>query len=573
MKKNVLKVFVSALMVMVAVMNTGCSNEASLANDAQQEQAATEGTELSFNFDLAGYGKEQSVATRGVAGEAKGRVIASSVSSLGDGLEAYTEVVEDAKPQTRATYTAAPAQNYTILAYKDGQKKGEWVGSYDGSKFTPKAGSSSIQALQPGKYMFYVFSDHLTFKDGKIIIDINKGSINALFNNQEVTILAQKEQQVNFHLVSPYARVRMKINGFSSQAFEGSINGALTYQAAAADDEGGVKATCTIDPAAGTAHYANVTQAGQLKYQHFTNNIEGPQENGVIKTSYIISPEDAGVYFLAQTRLNKLSFQFAPEASGTIYKKPVANRVLPLNLRDVELKIGTSYTISQTIYYSADYLFNDGTVGTLVPNLKEGRTPVALVVDKTRKVCMDITEFGGKQWATSVGVQCKQNEEQNESGLRATIARYDGYDQTWKKGVTNGIPLPNYSCKADKWQCPAFKAMNDLGEVNSNKWYVPGAGEWDSALKYLGITDPAQGFVFGNSVMHSWDGSLGYRLQEVLFYQAGGVPLTEWYWAADDWTTDFKSKAVTVTAGAGGAQFGAARKTDTGAKVRPFINY
>lgn len=573
MKKNVLKVFVSALMVMAAVMNTGCSNEAGLASDVQQEQAATEGTALSFNFDLAGYGKEQSVATRGIAGEAKGRVIASSVSSLGDGLEAYTEVVEDAKPQTRATYTAAPAQNYTILAYKDGQKKGEWVGSYDGSKFTPKAGSSSIQALQPGKYMFYVFSDHLTFKDGKIIIDINKGSINALFNNQEVTILAQKEQQVDFHLWSPYARVRMKINGFSSQAFEGSINGALTYQAAAPTDEGGVKETCTIDPSVPSAVYANVTKAGQLKYQHFTNNIEGPQENGVIKTSYIITPEDAGVYFLAKTRLNKLSFQFAPEASGTIYKKPVANKVLPLNLRDVELKIGTSYTISQTIYYTADYLFSDGTVGTLVPNLKAGRTPVALVVDKTRRVCMDLNEFGGKQWANSVGVKCKESQNQDGNGLRPTIARYDGYDQTWKKGVTIGISFPNISCKADKWECPAFNAMKDLGVVGSNKWYVPGAGEWDSALKYLGITDPAQGFAYGNSVTQTWDDILGYRLQEVLFYQAGGVPLTAWYWTADDWKTDGGKNAVTVTAGAAGAQFGGATKISTEAKVRPFINY
>lgn len=573
MKKNVLKVFVSALMVMAAVVNTGCSNEAGLASDVQQEQAATEGTALSFNFDLAGYGKEQSVATRGVAGEAKGRVIASSVSSLGDGLEAYTEVVEDAKPQTRAGNTAAPSQNYTILAYKDGQKKGEWVGSYDGSKFTPKAGSSSVQVLQPGTYTFFVFSDHLTFKDGKIIIDINKGSVNALFNNQEVTILPQKKQKVDFHLFSPYARVRMKINGFSSQAFEGSINGALKYNAAAANDEGGVKGTCTIDPAAGTAVYANVTQAGQLKYQHFTNNIEGPQENGVIKTSYIITPEDAGVYFLAQTRLNKLSFQFASEASGTIYKKPVANKVLPLNLSDVELAIGTSYTISQTIYYTADYLFNDGTVGTLVPNLKAGRRPVALVVDKTRRVCMNLTEFGGKQWATSVVVKCKESENQDGSGLRPTIARYDGYDQTWKKGVTTGITLPNFSCKADKWQCPAFNAMKDLGEVGSNKWYVPGAGEWDSALKYLGITDPAQGFAYGNSVTQTWDGILGYRLQEVLFYQAGGVPLTAWYWTADDWKTDGGKNAVTVTAGAAGAQFGGATKTNTEAKVRPFINY
>ena len=573
MKKNVLKVFVSALMVIAAVVNTGCSNEAGLASDVQQEQAATEGTELSFNFDLAGYGKEQSVATRGVAGEAKGRVIASSVSSLGDGLEAYTEVVEDAKPQTRAGNTAAPAQNYTILAYKDGQKKGEWVGSYDGSKFTPKAGSSSIQALQPGTYTFFVFSDHLAYKDGKIIIDINKGSVNALFNNQQVTIQAQK-QQVDFHLVSPYARVRMKINGFSSQAFEGSINGALTYQAAAPTDEGGVKETCTIDPSVPSAVYANVTKAGQLKYQHFTNNIEGPQENGVIKTSYIITPEDAGVYFLAKTRLNKLSFQFAPEASGTIYRKAVANKVLPLNLNDVELKIGTSYTISQTIYYTADYLFSDGTVGTLVPNLKAGRTPVALVVDKARRVCMDLNEVKTKQWAKSVGVKCKVHENQDENGLRATIARYDGYDQTWSTSTTNGLGRIHVrSYKAWNDYCPAFYAAYTQGQVSNNKWYVPGAGEWDSALKYLGIPDPAYGFDYSSQVTNSWGGSLGYRLQEVLFYQAGGVPLTGWYWAANDWKTDLESKGVTVTAGADGAHFGGARKTDTEATVRPFINY
>lgn len=572
MKKNVLKVFMSALIVMTAIVNTGCSNETGLANDAQQEQAVTEGTELSFNFDCASYGKEQSVATRGRAVDTKGRVIASTVTSLGDGLEAYTEVVEDAKPQTRATYTPAPAQNYTILAYKDGQKKGEWVGSYDGSKFTPKAGTSSVQGLQPGTYTFYVFSDHLTYKDGKIIIDINKGSVNALFNNLDVTILPQKKQQVDFHLESPYARVRMKINGFSSQAFEGSINGALKYEASDPNDEGGVKGTCTIDPSVPSAVYANATQAGQLKYQHFTNNIEGPQDNGVVKTSYIITPEDAGVYFLGKTSLNKLSFQFASEASGTIYKKPVANKVLPLNLSDVKLETGKSYTILQTIYYTADYLFSDGTVGTLVPNLKVGRTPVALVIDKNRKVCMGLTEIGDKQWATNVNIRCNENENQDESGLRKTIARYDGYNQTWGKRVTTGISFPNISCKADKWECPAFNAMKDLGEVNGNKWYVPGAGEWDSALKYLGITDPAKEFGYGTSVTQTWDDILQYRLQEVLFYQAGGVPLTEWYWTADDWKTDNKHKGVTVIVGPDGAHFGGARKVDH-TKVRPFINY
>lgn len=575
MKKNVLKVFVSALMVMAAVMNTGCSNEASLANDAQQEQAATEGTELSFNFDLAGYGKEQSVATRGVAGEAKGRVIASSVSSLGDGLEAYTEVVEDAKPQTRATYSPAPAQNYTILAYKDGQKKGEWVGSYDGSKFTPKAGSSSVQVLQPGTYTFYVFSDHLTFKDGKIVFGLQNGSINALFNNQQVTILAQKKQKVDFHLVSPYARVRMKINGFSSQAFEGSINGALTYQAAAPTDAGAVKATCTIDPSVLSADYANVTQAGQLKYQHFTNNIEGPQENGVIKTSYIITPEDAGVYFLARTRLNKLSFQFASEASGTIYKKPVANKVLPLNLSDVELEIGTSYTISQTIYYTADYLFSDGIVGTLVPNLKAGRRPVALVVDKSRKVAMALKDVNGlKKWSTNWNLGSETAYDQTPAGLQAAIDKYDGYKETWDPYYTRkaaGHLMVSKRIKARWPEFQAFTAVADFDPVPNKKWHVPGAGEWSLALKKFGIADPTSGF--GNTQLDlPWRGDLGYRLQEILFYQADGTPLNDWYWCANELSNDNRHKALTVTANTSIAHFGAAGKSSS-TLVRPFINY
>lgn len=575
MKKNVLKVFVSALMVITAVVNTGCSNEASLASDAQQEQASTEGTALSFDFDLAGYGKEQSVATRGIAEEAKGRVIASSVSSLGDGLEAYTEVVEDAKPQTRATYTPAPAQNYTILAYKDGQKKGEWVGSYDGSKFTPKAGTSSVQVLQPGKYTFFVFSDHLAYKDGKIIIDINKGSINALFNNQDVTILAQKKQKVDFHLVSPYARVRMKITGFSSQAFEGSINGALKYEAAAANDEGGVKATCTIDPSVPSADYANVTQAGQLKYQHFTNNIEGPQENGVIKTSYVITPEDAGVYFLAQTRLNKLSFQFASEASGTIYKKPVANRVLPLNLSDVELAIGTSYTISQTIYYSADYLFSDGTVGTLVPNLKAGRTPVALVVDKSRKVAMALKDVNGtKAWSTNWNLGSETAYDQTPSGLQSAIDKYDGYQETWDPYYTRkaaGHLMVSKRIKAGWSEFQAFTAVASFDPVPNKKWHVPGAGEWSLALKKFGIADPTSGFGVSQDQL-SWGGDLGYRLQEILFYQAGGTPLNDWYWCANELSNDNRHKALTVTANSNYAHFGAAAKSQQ-TLVRPFINY
>ena len=581
MKKKILNVFAVALVAMAAVVNTGCSNESSLVTDGQPGNAGGDSTLVSFNFALQGFAAEKTVGTRALAAGTDGRVIASSVADAGNGLEVMTEVVEDAKPQTRAgeVLKPAPAQNYTILAYQNGVKKAEWVGRFDGTNFTVNADHSKVQAMKPGMYKFYVFSDHLKYQNGKITFGLANGSINALSNIVDVEIHDQKETQtVSFQLGSPYARVRMRINGFSSQAFEGSINGALKYKANT------IEGTCEIDPAHGTVTYSKATQDGSLSYNHFTNNIEGDNENisngtQAIRTSHIITPEDAGCYFLSGTHLNQLSFQFSSDASGTIYRKPVRNRELPLeNLADAVLETGKSYTITQTIYYKADYLFDDyKTVGSLVPNMKKGLNPVALVVDKDRHICMGLEDVphveGGRQWADNLDFKNIETEDQNINGLINTINRYDGWAQTWDGHTTDGnVGLLWW--KHIKAKNPAFAAFNALKEYKSKKemWYVPGAGEWYSALKYLGIADPTRGFGYSSQEQLEWGDVLGYRLLEVLFYQAGGYPLNDWYWAADDWKTDGRAKAVTVTARSTYAHFGGARKTD-GTQVRPFVNY
>lgn len=581
MKKKILNVFAVALVAMAAVVNTGCSNESSLVTDGQPGNAGGDSTLVSFNFALQGFAAEKTVGTRALAAGTDGRVIASSVADAGNGLEVMTEVVEDAKPQTRAgaVLKPAPAQNYTILAYQDGVKKAEWVGRFDGTNFTVNADHSKVQAMKPGMYKFYVFSDHLKYQNGKITFGLANGSINALSNIVDVEIRNQKvTQTVSFQLGSPYARVRMRINGFSSQAFEGSINGALKYKANT------IPGTCEIDPAHGSATYSQATQDGSLSYNHFTNNIEGDIENisngtQAIRTSHIITPEDAGCYLLSGTHLNQLSFQFSSDASGTIYRKPVRNRELPLeNLTDAILETGKSYTITQTIYYKADYLFDDyKTVGSLVPNMKKGLKPVALVVDKDRKICMGLEDVphvqSGRQWATDLDFKNIETEDQNINGLINTINRYDGWKQTWDMHATDtsvGI-IPKKRTKARNFRFPAFNALENY-KGKTQMWYVPGAGEWHSALKYLGIADPTRGFGYSSQEQLEWGDVLGYRLLEVLFYQAGGYPLNDWYWAADDWKTDGRAKAVTVTARSTYAHFGGAQKTD-GTQVRPFVNY
>ena len=581
MKKKILNVFAVALVAMAAVVNTGCSNESSLVTDGQPGNAGGDSTLVSFNFALQGFAAEKTVGTRALAAGTDGRVIASSVADTGNGLEVMTEVVEDAKPQTRAgeVLKPAPAQNYTILAYQNGVKKAEWVGRFDGTNFTVNADHSKVQAMKPGMYKFYVFSDHLKYQNGKITFGLANGSINALSNIVDVEIHDQKETQtVSFQLGSPYARVRMRINGFSSQAFEGSINGALKYKANT------IEGTCEIDPARGSVTYSKATQDGSLSYNHFTNNIEGDNENisngtQAIRTSHIITPEDAGCYLLSGTHLNQLSFQFSSDASGTIYRKPVRNRELPLeNVADAELETGKSYTITQTIYYKADYLFDDyKTVGSLVPNMKKGLNPVALVVDKDRKICMGLEDVphvkDGRQWADNLDLKNIETEDQNINGLINTINRYDGWKQTWDMYTTDtsaGI-IPKKRTKARNSHFPAFNALENY-KGKPQMWYVPGAGEWHSALKYLGIADPTRGFGYSSQEQLEWGDVLGYRLLEVLFYQAGGYPLNDWYWTADDWKTDERAKAVTVIARSTYAHFGGARKTD-GTQIRPFVNY
>ena len=49
--------------------------------------------------------------------------------------------------------------------------------------------------MQPGKYLFYGFSNHMTFTDGKIVTNLSKGSKFALFSVAEKEIKAQKDAE------------------------------------------------------------------------------------------------------------------------------------------------------------------------------------------------------------------------------------------------------------------------------------------------------------------------------------------------------------------------------------------
>ncbi len=410
---------------MTAVINTSCSNETDLAANGQQEKAGPKGVLISFGLSAEDYGTDNEAATRGVSDAQTGRVIATSTSNLGNGLEVLTEVVEDNAPKTRAGSQAVPKQDYHILAYKNGEKKAEWYGnSKDGRNFINYSQSPKVQYLEPGTYKFYVFShSHMPIKDGKFTTDISKGSRNAYYIEEEKTIPNQKEFKLDFVLKPMFARVRTKLKVYVENGLNGFFNGASTYKA-------GTHYAKSIDPKTGKAEYTPASKDGSFLYGLFDNSIKTVTEgeNNEIKSYYIISSEISGNFFLDGTKLSEVSFEMAADTKATIFGKPAAGIKMPTKLKkDVTLEAGKSYTLVYTMYKLGSYLFSDGTVTSLAEGKSAGKTPVGFVVDEQKRIAIALKNVEGtKKWATSQSQKATTLWTQNEQSLRDGIKEYNG---------------------------------------------------------------------------------------------------------------------------------------------------
>lgn len=562
---------------MTAIINTSCSNETDLVANGQQEKAGPKGVLISFGLSAEDYGTDNEAATRGVSDAQTGRVIATSTSNLGNGLEVLTEVVEDNAPKTRAGSQAVPRQDYRILAYKDGEKKAEWYGnSKDGRNFINYPQSPKVQYLEPGKYKFYVFShSYMSIsKDGKFTTSIEKGSRNAFYVEEEKTIPNQKEYKLEFVLKPMFARVRTKLKVYVEGALNGAFNGASTYKA-------GTPYEKRIDPKTGKAEYTPASEDGRFFYGSFDNSIKTVTEgeNNEIKSYSIITPEIAGNFFLDGTKLSEVSFEIREGIKATIFGKPAGGIKMPTKLKkDVKLEAGKSYTLVYTMYKLGSYLFSDGSVTSLAEGQSAGKTPVGFVVDEQKRIAIALNNAEGKkQWATSKSQRATTLWTQSETGLRDGIKEYNGvnaerggYKETWDPNKTL-----NKEVRTENKGYPAFNAIKEFSPVNGKNWYVPGVGDWALALKLFGIDDPAAGYTASKPQKNPWSKAttqgLGYRYQEIVFNQAGGTPLNSWYWTANQWNAS-NYNAITLTTNAEGACFGGATLI-TSTFVRPFINY
>ena len=568
MKNSFLNVLWVVVMGVTAIVNTSCSNQTDLVANEQQEKAGPEGVLISFGLSAEDYGTDTEVGTRGISNAQSGRVIATSTASLGNDLEVLTEVVEENAPKTRAGSQPVPSQDYWILAYKDGKEVAKWHGnSSNGTNFINYSDSPALRHLQPGTYKFYVYSNsHMNLtSDERLTTGINKGSRNAFYLAKEVTIPDVKKHKLEFVLKPMFARVRTRIKAYSARAFSGNFNGNSVYQQ-------GIPKELYINPATGASTNTTATQEGSFNYGQFKDNPREGRE-GEIPYYYIITPDYTGNFFLEGTKLSQISFEFPAGTGAWLYGKSVSGIKIPTTLnKEVILKAGKSYTLVYTMYKKADYVFkldNNGhtSVGSILAN--KGRTPIALVIDKTKNLAIAIKDLDRPApWVTNNAFRATNLYPQTAEGLAQIVGKYDGQKEAFLSAFTRD----NKGKPTVRGFNPNFTAFNNTSLLSNDDYitrYIPGGGEWDAALKYLGITNPSNGFNASPAVENRWGGDFGYGLQEVLFYQVGGKPLNGTYWGAQEWQNN---KALTVTATSNGAYFGG-MATNSPGLVRPFIQY
>ena len=502
-KKKTTQWLLSFVLLLTATLFTACSNsDSNSAIDEENQPAGPQGSLVSFGITTNKYSEVSRAAQ-----ENEGRVVSSSTENLGNGLEALVEVVETpTKTANTRAVGQAPAGDYTILAYQGTELKQKWEINYksDGT-YTMKDGSNPEKYLAPGSYKFYVFKNQdFELENGNYVAKLENGENEPYLYEGNVTINNQLKTKLTFTLKPYFAKVKFKIKAFSAKfdrasktangmpyteqtPFEGPTNGHFVYNA------NSIPSTMTLNATNGTITPTNNSAAGQTNdFISFTGNIVDGNN------SYISS--NSSMFFLPGTDITKLKFQFKTGIAGTIYKKSIAGKSLKISKPITGgLKSGYEYIVSTTVYYTATYLFSDGTEGTM--GNKGNRTPIALYVGTHNghkfAIALNDAKYpkpgGDGNWYLGPWSRNNSNNATYLYNINTETPKYDGYETTYESNTTwanpSGGKVKAYNPNFDAFYAAAHYSpgVNLTGSIANAKWYLPSWGEWDDAYRTFGF--------------------------------------------------------------------------------------
>ena len=500
-----------------------------------------------FTLTEEPYGEETEVETR--AAEVLPR---TQTVDLGNGIEAEVSIEREQKEAahkaTRATDISN--QHYTITAFKSGAGRvgGTLRGTVSGTgatkTFTPDPGTQHEIELPPGTYTFFCFNDKVS-DDGVFDYSIQQAdAAGALFGYKTETITGN-HYRVNFEMKHQAVRMRFELT---------------TYW-----DIMGIKATASADDGVTSFSYDDL-MSNYVSSRGAVNSPEFSFPNATTEAANYTytSTSDYG-YFLCSF-FNGVHTSSNPKinfTSGSLYGKSLVGKSLPLSgfPRSVLMR-NESYKVKIKLFYSYNYLFQDGSVSTLAVGRKAGKTPVGACTIGQR--AMALHSIGGCAWGPSAS-------QFDNVAHSVNLDDHKGVIWGWELTYHANQSYDHSTIKANATNYPAFyqAAHYNPGVPTSGlgQWYLPSLGEFLDAYSAIGKFDKSSVTGSWSDYTKDWNGKI-YR---VVFVQAGGSPtLGEWCWTSQEYN---QHSAVNCGCTADLIRLSVYTKNRLDNFVRPFIKY
>lgn len=383
MKINRFKVTFILLSLVASVALSGCSNEDNIESQPQEGMA-----KISFKINEKDYEAGEQVAGTRAAAPTK-----PELQDLGNGwmaevsLEPDTTHAKEAKAaeaKTRAIYGPA---HYTIQAYQGGVKKGELKGTFQGSTFTPDAGTAESIFLPHGTYDFVCFNDKVSANGTQFTVHRADAGTARFTVQRGVVINQDPKQYVAFEMKHAGAYLNMYLafvncatesfgtnewrstNPWTSGYVARSINPTDHIEYSWASNPNSIPETMIYDFSTNSYSYPAMGNYSDSQTADW-GTVPTPGRQYNLWTAGLRLGE---TYFLPTTDCANLKFTIT---DGSLYDRSLTGMIkVPAH---TQLEANKRYNlVVRLLMTKPQYLFSDGTIGDLDKNV--GKTPIGVL--------------------------------------------------------------------------------------------------------------------------------------------------------------------------------------------------
>ena len=383
MKINRFKVTFILLSMLASVALSGCSNEDNIESQPQEGMA-----KISFKINEKDYEPGVDVAGTRAAAPTK-----PELQDLGNGwmaevsLEPDTTHAKEAKAaeaKTRAIYGSA---HYTIQAYQGGVKKGELKGTFQGSTFTPDAGTAESIFLPHGTYDFVCFNDKVSANGTQFTVNRADAGTARFTVQRDVVINQDPKQYVAFEMKHAGAYVNMYLalvncstelfgtnewrstNPWQSGYVARSINPTDHIKYSWTSNSNSIPETMIYDFATNSYSYPAMGNYSDSQTADWGTVMTPGRQYNIWSSGFGLG----GTYFLPTTDCANLKFTIT---DGSLYDRSLTGMIkVPAH---TQLEANKRYNlVVRLLMTKPQYLFSDGTIGDLDKNV--GKTPIGVL--------------------------------------------------------------------------------------------------------------------------------------------------------------------------------------------------